>query len=108
MARSRHTRGYDADMKTILWLGLFASSGYLLVWGFTWLAGDKSTATMLLVRGGPDGGSASTNYPGVFMGGLPPIPNFDTDLPQLVAVLVGIVGLGLLAGLPIVRAAKRH
>jgi hypothetical protein len=69
-------------------LGLIGLA-YLLVWGVSWLTGDRSSA----VFGVTDNGSSYSYYPGVLFGGLPPTPWRVSDAPQLVAAIVGGVGL---------------
>jgi hypothetical protein len=70
-------------------LGLLASM-YLLVWGVTWLIGDRSIHAF----GETETGSAFVSYPGVFLGGLPPTPPIDA-LPIL-AIVVSAAGLAVL------------
>ena len=62
---------------------------YLLVWGVSWAAGDRSAS----VFGETINGSGYSYYPGVLLGGLPPTPWPVSDAPQLLAALVGGVGL---------------
>lgn len=78
-------------------LGLIGLA-YLLVWGVSWLTGDRS----LVVFGVTDTGSSYSYYPGVLLGGLPPKPWPVSDAPQLLAAIVGGVGLVAL----IVRGGK--
>jgi hypothetical protein len=70
-------------------LVLTAVFAYALVWGVSWLAGDKST----VVFGMTDAGATFGSYPGVLLGGLPPRPGLDSDLPPLVGATIGFVGL---------------
>ena len=75
-------------------LGLLAST-YLFVWGVTWMTGDRSSG----VFGETDFGTSYSFHPGVFLGGLPPTPWPVSDLPQVVAAVVGGIGLiALIAG----------
>ncbi len=79
-------------MRNGIWvLGLFVCA-YLLVWGVTWLIGDRSNG----VFGVTGSGVPYSFYPGVFLGGLPPKPWEGSGLPQLVATVLGGVGLGAL------------
>jgi hypothetical protein len=71
-------------------LGLLALA-YVLVWGVTWTMGDRSSG----VFGVTASGTAYSFHPGVFLGGLPPTPWPVSDLPQVVAAVVG--GIGLIA-----------
>jgi hypothetical protein len=80
---------------------LVAASAYALIWGASWLAGDRSTAFF----GRVDGRTFSA-YPGVLFGGLPPAPSMDTDLPQLLAAVAGLGGLALLAAIAL-RGRRR-
>jgi hypothetical protein len=70
-------------------LGLGLGFAYALVWGFTWLTGDRSYGTF----GWSDSGGEFHTYPGVFMGGLPPLPWPQSDAPQAIAAVVGAIGL---------------
>ncbi len=79
-------------MRNGIWaLGLFICA-YLLVWGVTWLIGDRSNG----VFGVTSSGTPYSFYPSVFLGGLPPKPWEASALPQLVATVLGGVGLGAL------------
>ena len=76
-------------MKRLGWLALLGICAYLVVWGVTWLAGDRSTA----VFGVTDAGSAFGSYPGVMFGGPPPQPGSDSDLLPFLAAALGTVGI---------------
>jgi hypothetical protein len=78
---------------------LVAVVAYLVVWGVSWLAGDKS----MVVFGGTDTGTTFGSYPGVLLGGLPPQPGFDSDLPPVLGVVIGFVGLITTVGLSLRR-----
>jgi hypothetical protein len=58
------------------------------------MAGDRSTVFV-----GRADGATFSSYPGVLLGGLPPTPTMDTDLPQLLAAVVGLAGIALLAAM---------
>jgi hypothetical protein len=79
-------------IKALLWGTAVVAFAYLFVWGVTWLLGDRSLAypTITLPH--------SLYFPGVFLGGLPPVPAPDADLELLAATIVGALGvlLGLL------------
>jgi hypothetical protein len=75
-------------MGTLMRISVTAVSVYILVWGVTWLTGDLSRGAFGTMMGVEFG-----FYPGVFLGGLPPRPSFDSDLPLGVAVVLGVVGL---------------
>lgn len=76
-------------MKRLGWLALLAICAYMVVWGVTWLAGDRSTG----VFGVTAAGSAFGSYPGVVFGGLPPQPGSDSDLLPVLAAATGTVGI---------------
>jgi hypothetical protein len=78
-------------MKRLVWLLFAGPSVYAVVWGVTWLTGDRSAALFGRVEG-----RAFSTYPGVLFGGLPPTPNMDSDLPQVMAALVGGLGIAVL------------
>ena len=63
------------------------ASIYSMVWAVTWAIGDRNT---VIEPGGP------LHYPGVFVGGLPPVP--DVGSPELTVVLVGAVVVLLIVG----------
>jgi hypothetical protein len=63
---------------------------YLLVWGVSWTTGGHSGPH---VFGITDSGTSYSFQPAVFLGGLPPAPSPASDLPQLLAAIVGGVGL---------------
>jgi hypothetical protein len=75
-------------MRRVLGLGLLVLFAYLVVWGASWLAGDKST----VLFGVSEGGASFASYPGVLFGGLPPDPGLESYFPFLGATL-GVVGL---------------
>ena len=79
-------------MRNALWALALVVCAYLLVWGVTWLIGDRSNG----IFGVTSSGVAYSFYPGVFLGGLPPKPWEGTGLPQLAATVLGGVGLGAL------------
>jgi hypothetical protein len=79
-------------MRRYVALGLVVLFAYAVLWGATWLAGDRSFAVF-----GTAGGVAFSSYPGVFLGGLPPHPGDSSDLPELVAAAIGVIGLVALA-----------
>jgi hypothetical protein len=69
-------------------LGLLAS-GYVCLWGATWLTGNKSYAITVL----HDDGTVTATYPGVLFGGLPANPlGYSLNLPFF-ALGVGAVAL---------------
>jgi hypothetical protein len=79
-------------VRNAIWvLALFASA-YALLWGVTWLIGDRTDG----VFGVTQSGVAYSFYPGVFLGGLPPTLLGGFGVPQIVATVVGGVGLGAL------------
>lgn len=84
-------------------MALVAASGYALVWGVSWFAGDRSAA----VFGMAANGSMFSSYLGVLLGGLPPTPSMDTDLPQLLAAVAGLAGLAVLAAMALRRQQSR-
>ncbi len=75
-------------MRLLMFLVAFAVSGYMFLWGVSWLMGDRSVSVMTVT----DVGSYSA-YPGVLLGGLPPIPSGASDLPMLVSALAGAFGM---------------
>ena len=79
-------------------VGLLIVCGYLVVWGTTWLIGDRSKYVFTI----PQTGEGGSSYPGVFMGGLPPVPE-----PGWGAVLVLALGAGLAGFLLILRRLRR-
>lgn len=81
------TDDYHFGMKGLVLVLALVVSAYLGVWGVTWLAGDTSR----VVSVASDVGSFHT-YPGVFLGGLPPIPTGNLNTPFFAAV-IGIVGV---------------
>ena len=65
---------------------------YMFVWGVSWMTGDRSAT----VFGETDSGSAYSYHPGVLLGGLPPAPWSVSDLPQMLAAIVGGVAVAVL------------
>jgi len=66
---------------------------YAIVWGATWALGDKN---LILDPGGP------FHYPGVFVGGLPPVADATSQFG--IAVIAGVIGL-LFAGVTLFAPA---
>jgi hypothetical protein len=77
---------------------------YGVMWGVSWLTGDRSAFVGYL-----QGGGYTITYPGVFGGGLRPVPSEDSEIGMLLAVTLGVafatVGLLWLARL---RSAVRR
>ena len=85
-------------------LALVVGCAYAFVWGVTWLAGDRSFFEFAFT----DSGLIYSRYPGVFTGGLPPLPLPDSDAPQLLAAVAGAVGLFAVAGSTLVASRRRR
>jgi hypothetical protein len=55
------------------------------MWGVTWLTGDRSAFFGYLQAGG-----YTITYPGVFGGGLRPVPSEDSGIGMLLALALGV------------------
>ena len=80
-------------MKRVVLLVAFLVSTYVFMWGVTWLAGDMSRVVSIATEFG-----SFHSYPGVLLGGLPPIPDGNLNTPFFGAVLgsVAMMALGVL------------
>lgn len=78
--------------RALIRLTIAVTSGYALLWGVTWLTGDRSYGAF-----GWSGDGEFHRYPGVFLGGLPPLPWPISDAPQALAAIGGFAGLVVLA-----------
>ena len=86
--------------RLVLFAGLLTST-YLLVWGVTWILGDRSMAITVVT----DSGSI-TSYPRVFLGGLPPTPEGLVNTPFFAAA-AGFAGV-IASGLFLLRDRPKH